>query len=233
MQDDVDLIVGDGWFGAAQPRGVVEDRERKLKETPDLVVTRRKYKLDLIPPALVVARYFAAEQQDIEILQLKRDTATRELEEFIREHTGKEGLLEDAVNDKGEVVKARVTARLGAILAEPDSNDERKTLQHYVALVKAESKASKAVKEAQATRMHRSLPATGSSATVRSRASSSKTSGSRTSAPPSRPKWSVSPGTSPPAYRRSTSATHGRCRNWSATWKHAAPRSSGTPPGWN
>ena len=30
-------------------------------ETPDLTIKRKKYKMDLIPPALVVARYFAAE----------------------------------------------------------------------------------------------------------------------------------------------------------------------------
>ena len=83
MQDDVYLVGDDGWFDAAQPRGIVEDRERKLKETPDLIVERRKYKLDLIPPALVVARYFAADQNTIETLQVKRDTAARELEEFV------------------------------------------------------------------------------------------------------------------------------------------------------
>ena len=36
------------------------------KETPDLTIKRKKYKMDLIPPALVVARYFAAEQANVE-----------------------------------------------------------------------------------------------------------------------------------------------------------------------
>ena len=61
MQDDVYLIVADGWVEAAKPRGIIEDKERKLKETPDLTIGRKKYKMDLIPPAFVVARYFAAE----------------------------------------------------------------------------------------------------------------------------------------------------------------------------
>ena len=150
MQDDVYLIVGEGWFGAAQPRGIVQDRKRKLKETPDLIVKRGKYKLDLIPPALVVTRYFATEQHTIDALQAERDTAARKLEEFIEEHTGEDGLLEGALNDKGKLTKASATARLKAIRDEPNNEDEREALQRYVAFVESESKASREVKMAQA-----------------------------------------------------------------------------------
>ena len=58
MQDDVYLITADGWEEAVKPRGIIEDKEKKIKETPDLIIKRRKYKMDLIPPALIVARYF-------------------------------------------------------------------------------------------------------------------------------------------------------------------------------
>ena len=150
MQDDIYLVVGEGWFSAAQPRGIIDDRKRKLKETPDLIVKRRKYKLDLIPPALVVARYFAAEERTLGTLQETRDIAARDLDGLVEEHTGEEGLLEGAVNDKGKLTKASVSARLKAIRAEPGSADERQTLERGMALVEAESKASMAVKEAQA-----------------------------------------------------------------------------------
>ena len=53
----------------AQPRDVIEDKNRKIKETPDLIIKRRKYKMDLIPPALIVAREFVAEQDVLETLQ--------------------------------------------------------------------------------------------------------------------------------------------------------------------
>jgi hypothetical protein len=62
LQDDVYLIAADGWVEAARPRGIVEDKERKIKETPDLTIGRKKYKMDLVPPALLVARFFAEEQ---------------------------------------------------------------------------------------------------------------------------------------------------------------------------
>lgn len=63
MQDNVYLIAAAGWVKAAQPRRILTDK--KLKETPDLVVKRRKYKMDLEPPALLIKRYFAEEQTAI------------------------------------------------------------------------------------------------------------------------------------------------------------------------
>ena len=152
MQDDVYLIAADGWIGAAQPRGVIEDKERKIKETPDLTIKRRKYKMDLVPPALIVARYFAAEQVAVDSLQVRQETASRELEEFVEEHTGEDRLLEDALNDKGKVTKTGVNGQLKAIQHddEPESDEERDALTRCLALIDAESKAGRAVKEAQA-----------------------------------------------------------------------------------
>ena len=42
MQDDVFLISTDGWVEAAQPRLAIDDKERKIKETPDLSIGRKK-----------------------------------------------------------------------------------------------------------------------------------------------------------------------------------------------
>lgn len=163
MQDDVYLIAGDGWRGAAKPRGIIEDKKRKLNETPDLIVKRRKYKLDLIPPELIVKRYFATEQSEIEELQAKREAAARELEEFTEAHSGEEGLLEDALTDKGKATKTSATARLRALRAEPGSHErrdreqgqeqdeEQKALEQCLALLASEAAAAKATRESQAT----------------------------------------------------------------------------------
>lgn len=150
MQDDVYLIAADGWLEAAKPRGIIEDKERKIKETPDLIIARRKYKMDLIPPALIVARYFTEEQAAVEALQAEQDNVARELEEFIEENTGEEGLLEDATNDKGKISKTGVNDRLKTIKNEPDSDDEQKALTECLKRLEAEAKIGKRVKEAQA-----------------------------------------------------------------------------------
>ena len=123
MQDDVYLIAADGWEEAAKPRGIIEDKEKKIKETPDLAVKRNKYKMELVPPPLIVARYFAAEQAVIEALQATQETADNELEQFVEEHTGDDGLLEDATNDKGEVTKSRCD---GTAQSSPGGAGERR-----------------------------------------------------------------------------------------------------------
>jgi type I restriction enzyme M protein len=157
MQDDVYLIAADGWRDAARPRGMVEDKARNIKETPDLTIKRKKYKMDLVPPELVVARFFAEEQAAIDALQAKQEDAARELEEFTEEHGGEEGLLSEAMNDKGKVTKGGAKDRLKALADEQasasddaeDDETERGALNRCLALIDAESGAAKAVKEAQ------------------------------------------------------------------------------------
>ncbi|MDZ7801669.1 MAG: type I restriction-modification system subunit M [Trueperaceae bacterium] len=154
MQDDVYLIAADGWQEAARPRGVIENKERKIKEEPDLTIGNgkkaRKYKLDLIPPELVIARYFASEQAQIEELQAAHETATRELEEFIEEQDGEEDLLSEIKNDKGNVTKTEIPKRLKALDGELDSDDEITALKQCKKLLDAEASAKKAMKQAEA-----------------------------------------------------------------------------------
>ncbi len=159
MQDDVYLIAADGWIEAAKPRGIVEDKERKIKETPDLTVGRKKYKMDLVPPALIIASYFIEEQSEIDALQVALDETSRELEEFVEEHSGEEGLLADALNDKGKITRASVKERLKVIEGELESDDEeRDALNRCLALIEAESDAGRAVKDAQAVLDGKVLP---------------------------------------------------------------------------
>jgi len=155
MQDDVYLIASDSWIEAAQPRGIIEDKERKIKETPDLVIKRSKYKMDLVPPGLIVSRYFADQQASIDDLCVKQETSARELEEFIEEHTGEEGLLEDATNDKRKVTRAGVKGRLKQLRMDSglwtvDDDDEGKVLKRCLELIEAKAAAGKTVKDAQA-----------------------------------------------------------------------------------
>jgi len=157
LQDDVYLIAADGWLEAARPRGVVEDKDRKIKETPDLSIGRKRYKMDLLPPALIVARYFKEQQAAINALQAAQETAARELEEFVEQHVGEEGLLEDATNDKGKVTKASIKSRLNELKAVipaqagvQEDQEEHDALTRCLQLIDAESDAGKAVKDAQA-----------------------------------------------------------------------------------
>jgi type I restriction enzyme M protein len=150
MQDDVYLVAVEGWEEAAKPRGVIENKERKIKEEPDLVVgsgrSAKKYKLDLVPPHLVVARFFPEQQARLDELRGEHESATRALEEFIEEQEGEEDLLSEVKNDKGKVAKDAVNKRLKALKGEPDSEDEIAALSQCRKLLEAEASAKKAAK---------------------------------------------------------------------------------------
>ena len=149
MQDDVYMIVSDGWREAAKPRLIIEDKEKKNKEKPDFTVGKLKYKAELIPTALVIARYFAAEQAAIEKLEAEVAASEQALEEMAEEHGGEDGLLEAAKNDKDKLTKASVAARLKEVKADPsDSSDERAVLNDYLALAEKTAATSAKVSDA-------------------------------------------------------------------------------------
>jgi type I restriction enzyme M protein len=133
MQDDVWMITLEGWKA-------VQDG---------------KPNVDLIPTALVVARYFAAEQQAVEALEAERDAITRQMEELDEEHGGEGGLLEEGKTDKGRLTAKSVKDRLKALQALTvraeiaDAQDEIKSLKAYAALLEEEATASKKAKDAQ------------------------------------------------------------------------------------
>ena len=132
MQDDVYLLVQDGW------KAVQSDGQN-----------RGKPNTDLIPEPLIVARYFAKEQAAIEKLEADRDAITRQMEELDEEHGGEDGLLFEAKTDKGKLTRASVNARLKEIMYDKDAAEERQQLQAYLALIEKEAAASKRVKDAQ------------------------------------------------------------------------------------
>lgn len=152
MHDDVFLIMNEGWEGAAKPRKTMEDKDRKIVETPDLVIgsgrSATKYKMDLIPPELVVAKYFSSEQKHIDELTSVAEDAARQIEEYAEEHAVEDGLLADAMDD-GKISKALVTARLKDAKREHADIEEIKALEHLIKLYNGEATAKKVAKDAQ------------------------------------------------------------------------------------
>lgn len=149
MQDDVFLITSDGWVDAAQPRQAIDDKERKVKETPDLVVVRKKYKTDLIPPLLLAEGFFPDEHEEVERLAADLEAASGAVEEFVEEYgQDEESPLSEVVNDKGTVTKTAAKARLSELGA-AEEDEERQAIEKVLALLDAESAAKSAEKQAR------------------------------------------------------------------------------------
>jgi type I restriction enzyme M protein len=149
MQDDVYLIAQAGWVDAARPRLIVETREQKSKEQPDFTVGKKKFKSDLIPAALLIARYFAPEQAAIEALESEVGALEQQLDEVKEEHGGEGGLLEEVVDEKGKIPKKAVAARLKEIGRADEDAEERKTLEDYAALLDQQADAKGRLNAAQ------------------------------------------------------------------------------------
>lgn len=142
MQDDVYVLVQDDWAAGRQLRELVAKKGEKLKETPDLVIGKSKYKAELIPPALISMRFFPQKVARIGQLQAAYDNASQELESYLEEHCGDDGLLNEALNDKDKVTKASMTARQ-RLASDPE---EVAALKQAKKLFDAEANAKNALK---------------------------------------------------------------------------------------
>ena len=156
MHDDVTLIVGAGWVDAAQPREAritgYDNKKKPKYESADLVfgtgVKAQRWVTDLIPPALIIDRYFADEKAELDRLTAEQERISQELQEYIEEHAVEEGLLWEAVNDDGNVKVGDARKRLKEAKAEGGEVEEITALNYVVKLFADETAAKKAAKDA-------------------------------------------------------------------------------------
>jgi type I restriction enzyme M protein len=155
--DDVFLIMYEGWLDAAKPRaarilGYDKNNKAKYEDAHIQFGTgtgAARWVMDLLPPDLIVDRYFAQQQAAVADLDTKADEASRALDEYTEEHAVEDGLLWEAVDDKGKVTQKSATARLKD--AKADGDDESVgALSTMLELLKRETTAKKAAKDAQA-----------------------------------------------------------------------------------
>ncbi|WP_118963878.1 type I restriction-modification system subunit M [Komagataeibacter saccharivorans] len=154
MQDDAYQITSEGWDVAKVIRELVKDADGKFTEEPDIVLgsgrSAKKLKAEVIPPSLIVARYFAAEQAEVDELETKSEELARQLEELEEEHSGEDGLLAEAQTDAGKLTAASVKARLKMIKSDADAKEELTILRQWSALSVEHGEAARAAKDAQA-----------------------------------------------------------------------------------
>jgi type I restriction enzyme M protein len=156
MQDDCYLIAADGWVAGAQPREVLQVRNKENKlvwpEPHGFKRGNRRFKSDLVPAAILIDRYFAAERDRIAELEGELTAVEQELDEMFEEHGGEEGLLNDVVDgegDKRKVVAKAVKPRLKAIGKDPDYEDERSVLKQYAVLLDRQAEGKSKLKAAR------------------------------------------------------------------------------------
>ncbi len=137
MQDDCYLVAADGWK-AETYRIIEKDKKGREKD--------RGWACDLVPRALIVARYFAKEQAAIDQLAADLDSVTARMAELEEEHGGEEG----AFSELDKVNKGNVTARLKEIKGDREARDEAAVLNEWMKLAKDEADLKMRLKDAEA-----------------------------------------------------------------------------------
>ena len=149
MQDDVYMIVSEDWQGANKLRQLVVEKNKKKKEKADFVIGSNEYKADLIPPPVLIARYFPEEQETIDKMREEVATIEQAMEEMKGEHGGDEGLLNDVIDDDGKIKKGAIKEQLKAIKHDSEADKERKVLNAYLALMDKQSSLERNIKATQ------------------------------------------------------------------------------------
>ncbi len=116
MQDDAYLIAADGWVKGAQPREIVQVKSKDNKlawpEPHDYLKGKRRFKSDLVPAPILVARYFVVERDAIEALDDQLATLEQQLGEMREENGGEDGLLAEVIEGEGDKQKITMKARI-------------------------------------------------------------------------------------------------------------------------
>ena len=137
MQDDCYFIASEGW--KAETHRVIETDNKGRERDKGWVC-------DLIPKALIVARYFFEEQAVIDQLVVALDRVTARLTEMEEEHGGEDG----AFAELDKVNKANVASRLKEIKGDKDTTDEAAALNDWLKLNNQDAGLKKYLKEAEA-----------------------------------------------------------------------------------
>jgi type I restriction enzyme M protein len=148
MQDDAYAVAQDGWV--AKPARIIEtDKKGKKKD--------KGWACELVPKALVVARYFAAQQAALDAEQAKLDATSSAITELEEEHSGDDGsgavfagfdkINAAAVKDRIREIKADSQPDM-----QPDDSSalELKVLNDWLKLSGDEAALKKRVKELDA-----------------------------------------------------------------------------------
>ncbi len=136
MQDDCYLVAADGW--KAETTRIVE-RDKKGKERD------KGWTCDLVPKPLIVARYFAREQEAIDKIAADLESVSAGIAELEEENGGDEG----AFAELEKINKAAVAARLREIRGDKEAKDEAAVLAEWIKLSEREAELRKELREAE------------------------------------------------------------------------------------
>lgn len=137
MKDDFYLIIEKGWV--AKPYRIIE-KNKKGKEVD------KGWTCDLIPKEIVIDEFFRNEKEEIEKLEEQRDEIERQMNELVEENSGEDSIFEEVKNDKGNITKNELKAKINELKNNSEFKDDVLLLKTYLNLMDELSKVKKEIK---------------------------------------------------------------------------------------
>lgn len=151
MQDDFYEIAADGWAAGNEVKRKEKKTKKDNKEIVKEIAGIEGLEGRLIPPALIIQEYFATEQKAIEALEAHAETLNANMEELRDEHGGEDGLLANAIDDKGKISKANLAKAIKELGKRNEDNaEEYDMLMAYKKLMDEEANTQTKIKAAKA-----------------------------------------------------------------------------------
>jgi type I restriction enzyme M protein len=151
MQDDCYELAADGWQAGNEVK-----RLAKLSKKGDQDISKPILGLEglegrLIPPALIIQRYLASQQQHLDELAAETENLSAQQDELREDHGGEDGLLSNASDDKGKISKANVQKAIKELgKLHSDNAEEYDLLHRYKTLMEEEAELQTQIKTAKA-----------------------------------------------------------------------------------
>ena len=151
MQDDMYELSADGWNAGNEIKRIEKKSKKGEKEIIKQVAGMEGLAGRLIPPALIIQEYLAKEQKAIDDLETESETLNAKMDELREEHGGEDGLLANAIDDKGKISKGNLTKAIKELWKRnADNADEYDMLQTYKKLMDEEAEIQTKIKTANA-----------------------------------------------------------------------------------
>ena len=151
MQDDIYELAADGWKAGNEVKRIEKKTKKGDKEVVKQVAGIEGLEGMLIPPALIIQEYFAKEQKAIDDLETQAETLNARMDELREEHGGEEGLLANAIDDKGKISKGNLQKAIKELgKRNADNAEEYDMLQAYKKLMEDEAEVQAKIKAAKA-----------------------------------------------------------------------------------
>jgi type I restriction enzyme M protein len=139
MQDDFYELADAGWIAGNEVKRIEKKTKKGDKEIVKQVLGIEGLEGRLIPPTLIIQVYFAREQAEIDDLQATAENLAAQMDELREEHGTEDGLLANAVDDKGKITKKTLDRAIKDARLSADAEDELEMLRKYKQLLDDEA----------------------------------------------------------------------------------------------